>query len=792
MITSAILLLLLLLTSVFALEFTLFNHSLEGGNDGSQRGKLESDLIHKLEANKRKLWIVVGEPVGRVQIDSKHSYWVDTDAPPHTTKFRVHPEQKYDKGKLQEECNTVTARTFSVLTPEHATNITWCREPYCHWECIDSYHIEHVIAKDPNFLWLDLNEPKMKNTALDFILHEAGDQAGARMDVLVDPASPLRSFRGEGQIASVVDSGLDTSHRMFFSGSGTFPISRYSTSTSSSHPKVDSYFYQVENGITVSDNSHGTAVSSCTLGYNNNMGVSGVATLSKVAFHDVGGSDGYLYVTTSNIISILNSAYSRGARVFIYSFGYCNSQGEYTAFNALVDGWAYTHQNTAHFAAAGNYNPYSQYPCSLPRIVTSPATAKNVISVGASFSEPAEYDDLYWVVRTDLMHPRSAAYFSAVGPAKDGRREPIFYAPGVSEYVAYGLNTPDPDHELMTRASGTSFAAPLLAGVGVLLRNWYESTQNSELQAPTIRAIMLCYVKSMVQTVNSYTGLPEANLQDQYGYGTPKIGNLTELTITNNHVLPYDHGTLGGGIWGFTVNRLSKIAISWYDPASSVGASRTLINDFDLFVFSLATRERLNVHDDINPQELFQTTSSPEDVWVVITGSKITERVAIVHDGMNVTEVSTSCLPGEVEDCTLENGAQGYRLCDLGFFSATCQLHTCPIGMGGLDCASSTLGIFCLFPEGEEGELSYEEVCVVKRCSKYNHIITADDTCSCIYAGERYFLNGSISETACKYPITSSLPSSNLTGEITSNGDHPQINNILLVVAVYIYLWSSL
>ncbi len=193
------------------------------------------------------------------------------------------------------------------------------------------------------------------------------------------------------------------------------------------------------------DHGHGTHVAGIIAGVaNNQTGIAGIAPEAKIMPLKVLASNGSGYVT--DVIAAIRYAANLGAKVINLSLGVFKnflSRSLQTSFQSAV---TYAKSKGAIVvAAAGNENSNVNN--------VYPAALTDVISVGA----------------TDVTKTR--AYFSNFGTLLD------FVAPGVdilslkAAGVSFGADSVlDPNY---VRATGTSMASPMVAGIVALLKAYF-------------------------------------------------------------------------------------------------------------------------------------------------------------------------------------------------------------------------------------------------------------------------------------------------------------------------------
>jgi len=214
-----------------------------------------------------------------------------------------------------------------------------------------------------------------------------------------------------------------------------------------------------------------------------------------------------LYVP-SDLSLLFAPAYTDGARIHNNSWGSPGSR--YDTWAQTADQFVWDHPDMIIVVAAGNggidrgadglVDPGSLY---------SPATAKNVMAVGASESlrtgegYTGTYGDLAGTnfpanpVRDDCISdaPWGLAAFSSRGPAPDGRARPELVAPG-SNVVSARSHHPEATYPYPYSAdyafgSGTSQAAPLVSGAAALVRQWYATQGYTTPSAALVRATLV-------------------------------------------------------------------------------------------------------------------------------------------------------------------------------------------------------------------------------------------------------------------------------------------------------------
>lgn len=350
-----------------------------------------------------------------------------------------------------------------------------------------------------------------------------------------------RGLQGEGQIVGCADSGSDYDH-CFFNGAAT-PAP---TSTPNLSLKK-TIAYVVLPGADKTDDvgGHGTHVTGSIVGHGGTGDIlahSGQAPEAKLFFQDIGltggGLDGLGDVTDLGS-GIFGPAYDAGARIHSDSWG--SMDNTYSTYAQSVDAFIWQSggdsvKNMLILVAAGNDGLKEG---SVSGTVGSPATAKNIISVGASqttnagWLQSTEYTNwaekqqdaraqledpnlqccsssniavLKYCCETylqgeiqgkpDRYNDENMADFSSRGPTADGRVKPELVAPG--QYIISARSDGKIDggagqcasvQSALTSMAGTSMATPIAAGCAALVRQYlvegWSETGSKPASAPS-------------------------------------------------------------------------------------------------------------------------------------------------------------------------------------------------------------------------------------------------------------------------------------------------------------------
>lgn len=475
----------------------------------------------------------------------------------------------------------------------------------------------------PSVRWIEpATRPKLLNDKARAIMH-------------VDPVWQNHGIFGQGQIVAVADSGLDT-------GKPATVSPDFAGRLVATHV--------LSAGGDLGDNfGHGTHVAGSVAG-------AGVQSGAKPTQHQYSGSfagvapeaglviqafeadpTGAVIGLDPDYYKLFAQAYADGARLHTNSWGdptgpITDTAAEYGGYpygSQRTDQFVWEHRDMAIFFAAGNEGvdgtPGPLGFCTGGDGVVDqdsllyPATAKNVITVGASESErdTGGLSQIPWLlvsfcfasqpIATDTPsnNRNGMAAFSSRGPTDDGRIKPDIVAPGtniVSNRSHYpGANTLWGQYETnadYVYSGGTSMATPLTAGAGALVRQWLTLNGFADPSAAAVKATLLNTAADMAPGqygTGTQQEIPASRPNPVDGWGRTDLGFIDapppyglwiddhSAGVTTGQTIQYS-STVTRSLEVRDSSQPLRVLLAWTDPPASLSAAKQLVNDLDLIV----------------------------------------------------------------------------------------------------------------------------------------------------------------------------------------------------------------
>lgn len=528
----------------------------------------------------------------------------------------------------------------------------------------------------------------------------------------------LQDLMGAGQTVGLVDSGLDnktTSPNIedFFDYTGGTTTSRVVYNANSAGCTVLCACTATDDS---SNGGHGTHVAGTMVGngylsllqrgltafavaadpsFDYGFAV-GQAPEARIGVVHTSASGGGLCISAQTDWTTL---YNQGARAVNNSWG--NSTTTYGGNARTADYVMWTYQDYLIVASAGNAGPG-------PYTVSQPATAKNILAVGASGNHRS-----VWSPDSDTASLLTD--FSSRGPITTGdtRFKPDIVAPGADvlstrttyiDNATVGLwqNEPgdgDEDGHLdYAWSGGTSMSSPQVTGAAIIVRDYYQDIQGlSNATPPSAALLKATLLNGAVDMGYGY----EANTAAPYGGRNAQGWGMANLEQSLTPLAPrsffYDdftnitnathQSTIGldssGDYVQYTVTVVDsgeplKVTLTWTD-FSNTGSSSYAVNNLNLLVtppsgspyygnsFTGAWSNNTATYDAVNNTEAVYVRNPAVGTWTVRvtlanapTGTR-QPYALVVSGGLGVTP-STSRTCYGLPSCTGRMGtsAQPY------------------------------------------------------------------------------------------------------------------------------------
>lgn len=447
---------------------------------------------------------------------------------------------------------------------------------------------------------------------------------------------PTNGLNGSGQLIAVADTGIDHDHGDFGN-------------------RIDTKVDVVNDGGKTGDkwSGHGTHVACTVLGDGTQGGYAGVAPQAELYFQAMEDDDDGSFYSPS-ITSLLGNAYSAGARIHSNSWGSfgASAQGAYTSESEDVDDKANTYdryyngyQGLSVVFAAGNDGPNSG-------TVTSPATAKNPITVGMHQSR-------YGAAPNTIMSGSSR------GPTDDDRIKPDILAPGGYVRSCKSQEANDDggstwDNQYYMEYTGTSMATPNAAGAAALVREYLtEVAQRGSPQGALMKAMLILGAQDIGtrDIPNNNEGWGRINLQNTIA---PTGGR--GIWVDDRSTLSNSGTSIEYNINVTSPNSPFKVALAWSDHKGSRFSSKQLVNDLNLEVeapdgtiylgnvFQNGRSVTGGSSDNTNNVEVILVDNAQTGLWKITVsdvqhGGPRSQMFAIAASGVGINDLRPDVVP---------------------------------------------------------------------------------------------------------------------------------------------------
>jgi uncharacterized membrane protein len=374
------------------------------------------------------------------------------------------------------------------------------------------------------------------------------------------------TLNGSGEVLAISDTGLDSDHGDF-EGRLRNPV--YND-------------FGPDNSGADAHSGHGTHVTATLLGDGSgDAKATGMVPESTFIFYQLEVDNSGTFARWDSLYSMFSHAWQRDVKIQTNSWGSTNQLGQYTSDSYSADAFAKDHPRFLVLFSAGDSGSGG---------ISSPGTAKNILTVGASTT------GAYSSQEVGEVYAQSSS-----GYTLDGRIKPDLVAPGVmicsarsqDAQFTEGESCSDNFHDdgttpLYMALNGSSMSTPVVAGAAAMARQFLREEINiSEPRSDLIKAIL----------INGATDLGEPNIPNPLeGWGQINISqSLYPKYDGQDSNLHFDYSrTLMPGhsfLYTFDISTESNLdaTLVWNDGEGSVTGdqnSSRLVNDLDLRITS--------------------------------------------------------------------------------------------------------------------------------------------------------------------------------------------------------------
>lgn len=543
-------------------------------------------------------------------------------------------------------------------------------------------------------------------------------------------------FYGDNSIVTVVDSGLDTSHCIFYDPNNNVDMNYISKSNYKSvadkiknnpHKRVLSYTAlkythrsNADADFLDSVGGHGTFTSSSAI-FGSLDDVNCAATKdskyiskARLLFIDIHNetstSEGFQL--PNSILWLLEFSKLSQSSLSSFSFGYKSSN--YSLIDYEIDLFISLNPEYTVVVSAGNDGPESY-------TIGSPALAKNVITIGASSNTYESFVEnsnrfIYKNYSFSLNHIKqnenlyqwnNIPAFTSVGPTRDGRIKPDILAPGAYILSARSKGNPGKLHSDTMLMQGTSMSTPIVANIIIFIMDILQKIYKVAQPLNALKKAILINFSDPVYSI----------VQESYIYIDKKIAYKNAYINTNRDT--YGHGILNldyfvQGNFDFiqdNITSVSKVYDKCYeiinnidnfkttlvydDPPALFGSNQILVNNLNLqiTVFKSNGNILISYGNDVpegdaknNVEKIYInlehgdrikiSVGSLGEIFSLLWPYNIQKFVLVMNHKLKSIDCPLECLMTDIlEQCYTKNMKLGARECISGEKSDTCILN---------------------------------------------------------------------------------------------------------------------